>query len=70
MPTVGKEIADKIKAGDGYYEDSDDPRVMRIVEYTNQWGGTSYGLEYDGWVGTYAESPFVINPRVYFEAED
>lgn len=68
MGTVSKPIADKIKANDGYY--ADDPRVVRIVEYDNQWGGVGYGIEYEHNVGTYAASPYVRNPRVYFEAGD
>lgn len=66
MATIGKELADKIKDASGYY--SDDPRVMRIVEYTNSWGNLSYGIEYGHEIGRYAESEFVRNPRVYWEA--
>lgn len=36
MATVSKDLADKLVAQNGYY--ADDPRVMRIVEYTNAWG--------------------------------
>ena len=67
MPTVGKRIADELKARNGYY--SDDPRVVRIVEYDNAFGGVSYGLEYEGQGITYVESPYIRNPRVYFEAD-
>ena len=65
MPTVGKAIADKIKAGNGHY--ADDTRVLRIVEYDNAFGGVSYGLEYSP-KRVYLESPFVMNPRDYFVA--
>lgn len=68
MPTVSKDLADKLVASDGYY--SDDPRVIRIVEYDNAWGGKSYGLEYIGQLGRYSPSDFVRNPRVYWECSD
>ena len=67
MATVSKELADKIKNADGYY--SDDPRVMRIVEYTDMGGKLAYGIEYQHHVGKYAESEFVRSPRVYWEAK-
>lgn len=67
MATVDKDIADMIKAGDGYY--LDDPRVARIVEYTDMGGKQAFGLEYAHQIGKYAESAFVRNPKVYFEAE-
>ena len=67
MATVSKELADKLAANDGYYKD--DPRVYRIVEYTNAWGGTAYGMEHEWEVGKYHESEYVINPRVYWEAK-
>jgi hypothetical protein len=67
MATVNKKLADTIKDNDGYY--SDDPRVMRIVEYENAFNGTkSYGIEYAHEVGKYAESEFIRNPTVYWEA--
>src|SRR5882672_4206979 len=66
MATVSKDLADRIVANSGYYKD--DPRVYRIVEYTNAFGsGLSYGIEYSGQVGKYHESEYVINPRVYWE---
>jgi hypothetical protein len=61
MVTVGKNLADQIAAKDGYY--LDDPRVMRIVEYTNALGGVSYGLEYAHQVGKYSDR------KVYWEAK-
>ena len=67
MSTVGKDTADIIKAADGHYDD--DPRVMRIVEYTNMAGRQAFGLEYEGQVGKYAESVYVRNPKVYFEVK-
>ncbi len=67
MGTVSKEIADNVVARNGYYED--DPRVLRIIEYTNFAGDKAYGLEYSYNIGIYVASPYVINPKVYWEAE-
>lgn len=64
MGTVSKKIADDIIAGK--YADEDGWPV-RIVEYTNAWGGQSYGVEHHR--GMYSASPTVINPRVYWEAK-
>ncbi len=66
MATISKDLADKLVANDGYY--SDDPRVLRIVEYTNAWGRQAFGIEYEGQVGKYSPSEYVINPIVYWEA--
>lgn len=66
MPTVSKDLADKIKDNGGYY--SDDPRVVRIVEYTNMGGKQAFGLEYEGQLGKYAESAYVRKPKVYWQA--
>lgn len=68
MATISKDLADKIAAADGYY--ADDPRVHRIVEYTDMGGKQAYGLEYGHQVGKYAESAFIRNPKVYWQAED
>ncbi len=67
MATVRKDTADKIAANDGYY--SDDPAVVRIVEYTDMGGKQAYGLEYEGQLGKYAESEWVRNPKVYWSAK-
>lgn len=67
MATVSKALADRLVAQDGYY--ADDPRVMRIVEYTNMAGTPAYGIEYKHEIGRYAESVYVRNPRVYWEAK-
>lgn len=67
MATVSKELADTLVQNDGHY--ADDPRVSRIIEYTNAWGGTAYGLEYPGQEGKYSPSDYVNNPRVYWEAD-
>ena len=67
MATVSKELADKLVAANGYY--ADDPRVMRIVEYTNAWGKQAFGIEYAREVGKYAASEYVHDPKVYWEAK-
>jgi len=67
MATVSKDLADTIARNDGRY--SDDPRVLRIIEYTNAWGKLAYGLEYPGQEVKYYPSEYVINPRVYWEAK-
>jgi hypothetical protein len=66
MATVSKALADTLVANNGSY--ADDPRVMRIVEYTNAWGKLAYGIEYEWEVGRYHESEYVHAPRVYWEA--
>lgn len=68
MATVSKQLADQIKDKDGFY--ADDPRVHRIVEYTDMGGKQAYGLEYKHQVGKYAPSQFVRDPKVYWEAQD
>lgn len=65
MGTVSKNLADVIKANDGYY--SDDPRVVRIVEYTDMGGKQAFGLEYERDLGKYSESAFIRNPKVFFQ---
>ena len=67
MGTVSKSIADRVIAGEFAAEDG---WPVRIVEYDNQWGGVSYGIEHrECDRGRYAESAFVRNPRVYWEAK-
>ena len=67
MGTVSKRLADEIVEGDGYY--MDDPRVFRIIQYTNVFGPEpSFGLEHADEIGKYTESVYVQNPRIYWEA--
>lgn len=66
MATIHKELADKIVANDGYY--LDDPRVVRVVEYTDMGGKQAYGIEYEHQLGKYVESVFVRAPKVYWQA--
>ena len=68
MGTVSKKIADKLVAGDGWYPG--DNRISKIVEYDNAWGGVSYGITYPHEdQDRYAETGFVRNPRIYWEAK-
>lgn len=63
MGTIDKTIADRVIAGEF---DSDKP--LRIVKYTNNWGGESYGLVCKGErLDRYAASDFVHNPTIYWE---
>jgi hypothetical protein len=66
MATVSKKLADEIRDANGYY--ADDPRVMRIVEYTDMGGKQAYGLEYEWQLGKYSESPYIRNPKTYWIA--
>lgn len=64
MGTINKKIADDVIAGK-YAED----RPVKIVKYTNQWGGEAYGLILAGQnLERYAASQFVINPSVYWQS--
>lgn len=67
MATIdSKEIVDELIANNGNYED--DPPVMKIVKYTNAWGGTGYGLIHKGQpLDMYRETAFVRNPETIFE---
>lgn len=69
MPTLDKEIADRIVKANGRLY-AEDPPCTRIVEYTNKWGGTSYGVTFEGQnPDTYTQpSQFIINPKIYWEA--
>lgn len=69
MATVSKNLADILVKGDGYYLETDDPRVVRIIEYTDMGGKQAFGIEYEHQVGKYAESKWVRDPKVYWEAE-
>jgi len=62
-----KKIIDHFIEHNGYYED--DPRVIRIVEYVNNWGGTCWGVVYIQdppimWFRYDLETDFVHNPKV------
>ena len=73
MATINsRRIVDDIIRGDGYYEG--DPRVVKIVQYNNQFdGGLAYGLVYaaDGKAAynRYETAPACHNPVVIWEAK-
>jgi len=69
MATINsKEIVDELIKNNGHY--SDDPPVIKIVEYTSGYPGNPpcYGLIYEGdGLDRYRESQFVRNPKTIFE---
>lgn len=72
MSTVDKAFADNIALNNGYYNGDDEPspdnpRTVLIIEYDNMFGGSGYGLVFEGRVNKYVPSEFVKNPRVYWE---
>lgn len=63
MATVDKKIADDIVAGK-YKSDG----WVKIVKYTNNWGGESYGcINKRQPLDLYKESYFIRNPVTYWE---
>lgn len=64
MATIDdKQIIDDIIAGK-YEEDG----AFRIVQYTNAWGNTTWGVCFEGDdPDKYAESKYVRNPTLYWE---
>lgn len=66
--TVDKPIADALAAHNGAIPgDERLPPYALIVEYTNAWGGTSYGCAREG--NPYTPSNHVQNPRTYWQRE-
>jgi len=67
-----KALIDELIANDGHYED--DPRVLKIVEYNNQFnGGLAWGVVYEmethpDAYNRYEMSGACHNPRVIWEA--
>jgi hypothetical protein len=56
-----------IIAGEGYYP-GDDIRVVKVVQYTTQWGDTAYGLIYEGEDPMrYHTAPACHNPQTLWE---
>jgi hypothetical protein len=69
MSTINdRAMVDQIIVNDGAY--ADDPLIIKIVEYTNAWGGQAYGLIYNqrDW-NKYDASPYVINPKTLWSAK-
>lgn len=76
MATLDKEFIDNIIANNGFYDgvttpSPDNPRCIKIVEYTNAWGRLSYGAVFEGEHSDpdRYEQPteYVVNPRVYWK---
>lgn len=61
MPTIGREIAEKIIANDGYY--SNDPRVKYVITYTNVWGDQAWAISHSD-PHEYYPSQYVRNPKI------
>ena len=67
---------DRLISNNGHYELNwrddpfADPPIMRITEYTNQWGNVAWGVvwPHDD-IEKYATSSFVQQPRIIFEHE-
>jgi hypothetical protein len=72
MATVSsKDIVDEIIAGNGLYPgDEAGPRVVKVVEYNNQFNGDlAWGLIYEGeYLGRYHNAPACHNPKTIWEA--
>lgn len=68
MATISEKLAREIIEKGGYY--ADDPRVARVVEYDNAFGGHSYAIEYEWERGKYTASHFIRNPTVLWDAKD
>jgi hypothetical protein len=72
MSTVNKEFADTVVAANGvlYPDDPFEPPIVRIVRYTNAWGGEGFGMTFKGQDPEKYMRPteFVINPVIYWEA--
>jgi hypothetical protein len=74
MATVNsREIVDAIIKGNGYYPgDEGTQRVIRIVQYNNQWNGAiAYGLIYEGHsLDSYHNAEACKNPKTIWDYND
>jgi hypothetical protein len=72
MSTVDKAFADKIVAAKGnlYPDDLFEPKITRVVEYTNAWGKLAYGMTFEQQDADKYMRPseYVNSPRIYWEA--
>lgn len=74
MPTINsKKIIDEMIKGDGHYYD--DTRAYMIVEYTNAWGGITWGVTYEtepeqSKFKYLTETEFVRNPKIIWKQDD
>ena len=69
MATVSEDLARKVIASEGFFED--DPRVMQVVSYTSTFGYRRWAVLYarDVVFDHYAPSRFVINPKIEWAAK-
>ena len=73
MATIdNKKMIDEMIAANGYY--MDDPRVAKIVEYTNAYGKQTWGVTWssehpDSQNKYLKNSPFIHNPKLIWEAK-
>lgn len=67
MATVNsRDLINQIIKNNGRY--GDDPIVVKIVQYTNAWGGTAYGVIHQGEsLDMYAPTDYVLNPTTLWE---
>lgn len=78
MATVDKAFADRIIAGNGFLpecgeEAPDNPRCIKIVKYDNAFGGTSYGVVFNGELHQdryEMTTEYVKNPVVYWQYQE
>ncbi len=74
MATIDdKRLIDLVIQNDGYFDD--DPRVYMIVEYTNYYGNTTWGVTWikerpEARTRYLIESEFVRNPKVIWHSEN
>lgn len=72
MATIDdKKLIDTIISNNGHYED--DPRVARIVEYTNAYGNTTWGVTWSNeapirQLRYTEETHYVRNPKVIWSS--
>lgn len=69
MPSVdSKELVDEIIAAKGHY--LDDPQILQVSQYTNNWGGTTYHLAYrESEVVSLLTSPFCHDIKVLWRKQ-
>lgn len=71
-----KAVVDRIIKNDGWYyqgdrRSPDNPRAVRVVEYTNAWGGQCYGVVFEGEGDIYRyeqATEYVRSPKLLWAA--
>lgn len=75
MATVDRSFAENLKSHDGFYNGEDEyapdnPRAVRIVEYTDMGGKLAYGVTFESdrdHEKYLRETEFVQKPRIYWQ---